>query len=43
MSAGVEDENVESCGVVRPRGIPSVILPVRRMHVVFVRCTDEFI
>jgi len=37
MSAGVGDENAEPCGVVRPLRIPSVIRPVRRTYVIFVR------
>jgi len=41
MSAGVGDEKVESCVVVRPLRIPLVIRPERRTYVVAVRKTDE--
>jgi len=34
VGAGVGDENVESCRVVRPLRIPLVILPMRRTYVV---------
>jgi len=34
VGAGVGDENAESCGVVRPLRIPSVIRPLRRTYVV---------
>jgi len=37
VGASVGDENVESCGVVRPLHIPLVIHPLRRTYVVVVR------
>jgi len=39
----IGDENVESCGVVRPLRIPVVIRPKRRKYVVIVRGTVELL
>ena len=41
VGVGVGDENAESCGVVRPLGIPLVIRPMRRTYAFVVRQTDE--
>jgi len=37
VGGGVEDENSESCGVVRPLHIPLVIRPERRTYIIVVR------
>jgi len=43
LDAGVVDENVESCRVVRPLRVPLVICPQRRTYDVVVRQTDELL
>ena len=43
VGAGVEDENVESCEVVRPLCTPLVIRPVCHTHVGVVTWTDELL
>ena len=43
VGVGVGDENAESCGVVRPLGIPLVIRPMRRTYAFVVRPTDELL
>ena len=40
--AGVRDESAESCGVVQPLRVPSVIRSARRTSIIVVRLNDEF-